>query len=106
MSKVPFGRLLAIAFAGLVMVAIGAPAVAQEAAQEQPGEAQEAPAVEEGQHVVLEEIVVTAQKREEDVQDVPVSVSVLRATDLEVLTVGTPDVQILSGRVPSLIMES
>jgi len=45
-------------------------------------------------------------KRAEDVQDVPVAVSVLRATDLEVLTVGTPDVQILSGRVPSLILES
>ena len=106
MSKLPLGRLLAIAFAVLVMVAVGAPVLAQEAEQEEPGEAQEAPAVDEERQVVVEEIVVTAQKREEDVQDVPLAMSVLRATDLEVLTVGTPDVQILSGRVPSLILES
>jgi len=93
---------LAIPFAVLVMLAIGAPAIAQEEATE----AQEAPSAEEGMRVVVEEIVVTAQKREEDVQDVPVAMSVLRATDLEVLTVGTPDVQILSGRVPSLVLES
>jgi iron complex outermembrane receptor protein len=105
MSKVSLGRLLAIAFFVLVTVAVGAPVLAQEAEPE-PGEAQEAPAAEEGMKVVVEEIVVTAQKREEDVQEVPVAVSVLRATDLEVLMVGTPDVQILSGRVPSLILES
>ncbi len=105
MSKVSLGRLLAITFAVLVMVAVGAPVLAQEAEQE-PAEAQEAPAVDEERQVVVEEIVVTAQRREEDVQDVPLAVSVLRATDLEVLTVGTPDVQILSGRVPSLILES
>jgi len=84
---------------GLILAAAAAVPVAA-TAQSTP-RAQVAPAESK-----LEEIVVTAQKREEDVQDVPVSVSVLRATDLEVLTVGTPDVQILSGRVPSLIMES
>ena len=35
------------------------------------------------QRVTLEEVVVTAQKREERLQDVPISISVLRGEDLD-----------------------
>src|ERR1041384_2874213 len=52
---------------------------------------------------VLEEITVTAQKREENVQDVPAAVT---DTAMEVVTAGGQDVKALSGRVPSLVIES
>jgi iron complex outermembrane recepter protein len=70
--------------------------------------AQDAPA--EGQEmtrpVAVGEIIVTAQKRAADVQEVPLAVSTLSGEDLELLTVGAPDIRALSGRVPSLVMES
>ena len=55
---------------------------------------------------VLEEIVVTAQKREENVQDVPAAVTAVSDTAMEVVTAGGADVKALSGRVPSLVIES
>jgi iron complex outermembrane receptor protein len=55
---------------------------------------------------VVGEITVTAQKREEDIQDVPVAISTLSGEDLQNLAAGAPDVRVLSGRVPSLVMES
>jgi iron complex outermembrane recepter protein len=70
----------------------GAPAAAEEAAAPRTG--------------VVEEIVVTAQKREENVQEVPLSLSTLDLEALEVLTTAGVDVRFLSARVPSLVMES
>jgi len=55
---------------------------------------------------VLDEIVVTAQKREEDLQEVPISITVLDVEKLDVLTAAGADVKFLSGRVPSLTLES
>jgi len=55
---------------------------------------------------VLEEITVTAQKREENVQDVPAAVTAVSDTAMEVVTAGGQDVKALSGRVPSLVIES
>lgn len=52
------------------------------------------------------EIVVTAQKREENIQEIPVAISTLSGEDLEAITSGAPDVRVLSARVPSLILES
>lgn len=54
----------------------------------------------------LEEIVVTAQRREENLQDVPISVTALGGDKLDVLSSGGPDIRFLSARVPSLIVES
>ena len=39
------------------------------------------------EHRVLEEVVVTAQKRTESVQDVPISISVVTAQDLDALNI-------------------
>jgi iron complex outermembrane receptor protein len=103
MANAPLGRLLVTAFVVLVAAALAVPAAV---AQEEPEGEQQAQAAEEERQVVVEEIVVTAQRREEDVQKVPLAVSVLGGEDLEVLTVGSPDVRVLSGRVPSLVMES
>ena len=55
---------------------------------------------------VLEEIVVTAQKREQALQDVPISVATIQGENLHALFSGSEDVLALSGRVPGLYAES
>jgi iron complex outermembrane recepter protein len=55
---------------------------------------------------VLDEIFVTAQKRVQNVQKVPLAMSTLGDEEIEALTVGGADIQFLSARVPSLVMES
>ncbi|HEX6085550.1 MAG TPA: Plug domain-containing protein [Thermoanaerobaculia bacterium] len=55
---------------------------------------------------VLDEITVTAQKREENVQDVPSAVTAVPDTAVDIVTAGGQDVKALSGRVPSLVIES
>ena len=54
----------------------------------------------------LGEIVVTAQRREENLQDVPLSITAVRGEKLDVAGSGGQDIRFLSGRVPSLIVES
>jgi len=54
----------------------------------------------------LDRITVVAQKREENLQDVPLSVSVLGGEKLNALTTGGLDVRLLSSRLPSLQIES
>ncbi len=55
---------------------------------------------------VLEEIVVTAQKRSENVQDIPISISVMSQERLDTARAGGKDIRFLSSKVPSLIVES
>ncbi|MET3929939.1 iron complex outermembrane receptor protein [Lysobacter sp. OAE881] len=54
----------------------------------------------------LDTVQVTAQRKVENLQDVPVSVSTINAQELDVLGSGGGDVRSLSGRVPSLNIES
>ena len=69
--------------------------------------AAEAKAAEEAEpEVVLDTIVVTAQKREENIQKVPISITTFDAEQFRLLTGGAADVKFLSGRVPSLVLES
>jgi len=56
--------------------------------------------------VALGEVIVTAQRREESIQDVPVAVSVLSDEKLDVLGSGGDDIRFLSARLPSLLIES
>ena len=56
--------------------------------------------------VTLDALEVTAQRRVENIQDVPVSISTLSGEKLGVLASGAGDVRFLSGRVPSLNIES
>ena len=51
-------------------------------------------------------VIVTAQKREQSLQDVPASVAVLADDVLDTITSGGEDILALSGRVPSLYVES
>lgn len=54
----------------------------------------------------LEVITVTAERRAENVKDVPNSVTTLAGEVLDVLNTSGQDVRMLSGRVPSLNIES
>ncbi|WP_116089658.1 TonB-dependent receptor [Sphingomonas crusticola] len=55
----------------------------------------------------LGEVVVTAQRRSENLQNVPVSVGVISGADQRTFTAGGDDTLLsLSGRVPSLYVES
>ena len=55
---------------------------------------------------VLEEIVVTAQKREQNIQDVPISISRLSGQRLTSKFAGGEDILALAGTVPGLHVES
>jgi iron complex outermembrane receptor protein len=54
----------------------------------------------------LQTITVTAERRVENIREVPSSVSALQGETLEVINSGGQDVRALSGRVPSLNIES
>lgn len=54
----------------------------------------------------LAEITVTAERRSENIRDVPNSVTALNAELLDVLNSGGQDIRLLSGRVASLNIES
>jgi iron complex outermembrane recepter protein len=118
-------RIFSIVVLAVLGAAIGAPCFAQEAGQtgkEAVKEEQQAPQKQEqvqpkkgepvqpkkeqpaGQYV--EEITVTAQKRPEDIQKIPVAVSTLSGSDLGIILTAGPDIRAISGRVPSLTLES
>src|SRR3546814_11671369 len=69
-----------------------------------PAAAQDVPVAESDSG--LGDIVVTAQRREESLQDVPVSVSVLSGDTLGAITSTGSDVRVPAGRVPSLNIAS
>ena len=58
------------------------------------------------QQLVLEEVVVTAQKREQSLQDVPASVSVMSGDSISEYVGSGENIRALAGRVPSLQVES
>jgi iron complex outermembrane receptor protein len=86
------------------LLASGVLAQAQQPAA--PAAPAQAPEAEPAPVTRLEEVTVTAQKREENVQEVPVSITTLDAEELSVLAAGGADVKALSARVPSLLLES
>ena len=55
---------------------------------------------------VLEEVIVTATKRAESIQDVPLSIATLSGENLTSMFSGGEDVLALAGRVPGLYAES
>jgi iron complex outermembrane receptor protein len=54
----------------------------------------------------LQTVTVTAQRRTENIKEVPVSVSAIKGERLDVLVSGGDDIRLLSGKVPSLNIES
>jgi iron complex outermembrane receptor protein len=63
----------------------------------------DAPKAETGQ---LETVIVTAQRRAENIKDVPMAITTLKGEKLDVLTSGGQDIRFLSARSPSLNVES
>ena len=57
-------------------------------------------------NAILEEIIVTATKREESLQDVPISVATLSGERLNSIFTGGEDILALANRVPGLYAES
>jgi iron complex outermembrane recepter protein len=55
---------------------------------------------------ILEEITVTAQRREERLVDVPISISTMQGEDLSHILQGGEDARALAGRIPGLNAES
>lgn len=58
------------------------------------------------EQLVLEEVVVTAQKREQSLQDVPISITALSGDTLSAFAAGGEDIRLLSSRIPNLNVES
>jgi iron complex outermembrane receptor protein len=54
----------------------------------------------------LEPVVVTAERRAENIKNVPISISTLSGEKLDVLNSGGQDIRFLAARVPSLNIES
>jgi iron complex outermembrane recepter protein len=54
----------------------------------------------------LETVIVTAQRRSENIKDVPMAITAVKGEKLDVLTSGGQDIRFLSGRAPSLSIES
>jgi iron complex outermembrane receptor protein len=105
---------------GMIFVAVVAltaiPVFAQEPAAEEATEAEEpqeeAEATEDVKQALADEIVVTARRREENVQEVPIAVSVItgetlqdvKAKDISILQDYTPNMSIYEGRNQSTTM--
>ena len=54
----------------------------------------------------LQTVTVTAQRRTENIKEVPVSVTQIKGEKLDVLVSGGEDIRVLAGKVPSLNVES
>lgn len=103
----PAPRPLALAIAALLPLAAAAQTTAAPSPQDPPqeGDPAAAPAGERAA-TQLDTVQVTAQRRVENIQDVPVSISTVGGEKLDALSSGGGDVRFLSGRVPSLNIES
>ena len=66
----------------------------------------QAATAQESDAFVLEEITVTAQKREQSLRDVPISVSTLSGDNFNGFAAGGEDIRLLSARIPGLNAES
>jgi len=95
-----FARSL-IAAAVIGTLPLAALADEPDQAAEQPAEQ---PAAKTGQK--LETVIVTAQRRAENLKDVPMSVTAIKGDKLDVFTSGGADIRFLAGRSPSLNVES
>ena len=85
-------RIACLLLAGSVLGGVNAPAFAQTA----PATSAAEPAAQDE----LQDIVVTAQRREERLQDVPIAVSAISGADLEGRQIG--DVNALAANVPAV----
>ena len=94
LSPVPVQCLLALAIAAALPMGASAQTTGQDADTGTPSA------------TTLDAVQVTAQRRVENVQDVPMAITAISGEKLDVLTSGGEDIRLLSGRLPSLNIES
>ncbi len=58
------------------------------------------------EQLLLEEVIVTAQKREQSLMEVPIAVSAISGEQMHDLLSSSENIRALNGRVPSLVVES
>jgi iron complex outermembrane receptor protein len=92
----------ALLFSATALLGVPALASAQSVAPTQADQGADRPAEDGG----LEEIVVTAERRKENQQNVPVSVSAVKGDVLRQFQSGGEDILALAGRVPGLYAET
>jgi iron complex outermembrane receptor protein len=85
-------RLSFVSFISLLTLTLSSVVTAQGASDEATG--------------LLEEVIVTATKRAENIQDVPMSITALSPEEIDTISGGVPDIRFLSGRVANLGIES
>ncbi len=90
MRRTAIFRTAAASIAFVAVLANAGPAFAQSASDDE----------------ALSDIIVTAQRREENQKDVPISVATVRGDTLAAISGSGADIRALSGRVPSLNIES
>ncbi|MGH8079666.1 MAG: TonB-dependent receptor plug domain-containing protein, partial [Lysobacter sp.] len=103
-AALPRRHALALACAGLMLIPVVglAQESPQTAAQTAPAADATAPSA-----TSLDAVTVTAERREQNLQEVPVSVGVMQGDAMRALTAGGDDTLLaLSGRVPSLYAET
>ena len=108
-SAVPSLIALAVASAFPLSSALAAEAAAVAAAVAEQGAEQDAGAAGTAAPAArnqLETVIVTAQRRAENIRDVPMSIATVKGDKLDVLTSGAADIRFLSGRTPSVSIES
>ncbi|MEZ5464571.1 MAG: TonB-dependent receptor [Lysobacteraceae bacterium] len=89
--------LRSVLLAAALAYAFSPTAVAQDAS----GESDET-----AELTALDVVTVTAQRRVEEAQDVPIAISTVSGEKLDVIVSGGDDLRVLSGRLPSLVIES
>ena len=85
-------RFSFVSFISLLTLTLSSVVTAQDASDEATG--------------LLEEVIVTATKRAENIQDVPMSITALSPEEIDTISGGVPDIRFLSGRVANLGIES
>ncbi len=90
----PHSLALGLSFAAM----LAAPSAFAQSAEAKPAA--------KGEAGVLETITVTAERRKENIRDVPVSISTVSGEALDIINSSGQDVRALAGRVPSLNIES
>jgi iron complex outermembrane receptor protein len=102
MSDRSTALLRAVSGASLLALALAAAPAMAESAPPAPAEEPAQAVADQG----VSDIVVTALRREQSSKDVPIAVSAISGEKLEVLNSSGLDIRFLSGRTPSLLIES
>lgn len=104
-SAFPRRRALARACASLLLISVATANAAEDSQQQVPAAQTDVPA--DAATASLDAITVTAERREQNLQEVPVSVGVVKGDTMRDFTAGGDDTLLsLSGRVPGLYAET